>query len=67
MEREEEIIKLLKEIRSLLVYALSEEYVNRQDMKQFCINIAANIFVEAMENDKGFKEKIMNNFKKQGL
>lgn len=63
MTNEEQIIKLLTEIKALLTTLMSEEYINQQDIKQFCINITADVFVEMMNKDKKFKEKIMNNFK----
>lgn len=63
MANEEKIIKLLEDIKAILVYMLSEDYANQQDMKQFCINIAADIFVEMMEKDKDFKNKIINAFR----
>ena len=63
MTNEEQIIKLLTEIKALLTTLMSEEYINQQDIKQFCINVTADVFVEMMNKDKKFKEKIMNNFK----
>lgn len=59
--------ELLKEIRALLLMQTCDsDYINQQDMKAFCINVLADIFVEMMENDKEFKNKIRNNFMNNG-
>ena len=50
---------MLKEIIAFLKY-----FRENDDMRQFSINVAADIFVEMLENDKELKNKIMANFKK---
>lgn len=44
----DEILKLLKE---------------NNDMRQFSINVAADLFVEMLENNPELKDKIINSFK----
>lgn len=53
---------MLKEILALLRKFDSEEYQSQEDMKQFAINVSADIFVELLENNKEFKNKIKNSF-----
>lgn len=55
--------RLLNEILVILRKFDSAEYQAGEDMKQFCINVSADIFVELLENDKDFKNKIKNSFK----
>lgn len=50
---------MLKEILIFL-----KHYEENDDMRQFSINVAANLFVEMLENDKELKDKLINNFKK---
>lgn len=58
---------MLNEIRALLLMQTCDSnYINQQDMKAFCINVLADIFVEMMEADKEFKNKIKNNFMSNG-
>lgn len=55
--------RLLKEIRALLLILMYDEnYIAQQDMKAFSINVTADIFVEMMENNPEFKDKIKSNF-----
>lgn len=55
--------RLLKEIRALLLILMYDEnYIAQQDMKAFSINVAADIFVEMMENNPEFKDKIKSSF-----
>jgi len=55
--------KLLKEVRALLLILMYDEnYIAQQDIKAFSINVAANIFVEMMETNPKFKDKIKSNF-----
>lgn len=56
--------RLLKEIRDLLLFQNSQTYIEQQDMKAFSINVAADIFVEALENNPELKDKILSNFNK---
>ena len=44
----DEILKLLKE---------------NDDIRQFSINVAADLFVEMLENNPELKDKIINSFK----
>lgn len=56
--------RLLKEVRSLLLLQMYDtNYIAQQDMKAFYINVAADIFVEMMENNQEFKDKIQSIFK----
>lgn len=58
--------KILKEIRELLfIQAYDNDYISQHDMKAFCINVAADIFVEMMRDNKEFRIKIEDIFKKQ--
>lgn len=50
--------KLLKEAIAHLQYLRSVD----ADIRAFSINVIANIFVEAMENNTQFKESIIKNF-----
>lgn len=61
----EEMLKLLKENNDMLkeIIAFLRHFKNNDDMRQFCINVAADIFVEMLENDKEMKDKIISNFK----
>lgn len=60
----EENNRILKEIRTLLfTCAYDNDYLSKQDMRSFAINVAANIFIELLEGDKEFKETIKNNLK----
>lgn len=61
----EEVLKLLKENNKMLkeIIAFIQYFKDNDDMRQFSINVAANIFVEMLENNKELKDKIINNFK----
>lgn len=60
----EENNKMLKEIRAMLYMQLYDNnYISQQDNKAFCINVAADIFVEMLEDNKEFKDKVKNNLK----
>ena len=56
---------LLKEIRAMLKLQMEEdnEYTRIQDFRAFCINVTADLFVEMLNDDKEFREKIMERFK----
>ena len=61
----EEVLKLLKENNEMLkeIIAFVQYFKDNDDMRQFSINVAADIFVEMLENDKELKDKIISNFK----
>ena len=65
----EEVLKLLKENNEMLkeIIAFLQYFKDNDDMRQFSINVAADIFVEMLENDKELKDKIISNFNKQWL
>lgn len=54
---------MLREVHAMLTRLLSKEYEEEQDMKQFCINVAADIYVEDMEEKR--KNELKNNFKNE--
>lgn len=61
----EENNKILKELRALLfMQAYDNDYINQQDMKAFCVNVAADIFVDMMKTNKEFRTRMENSFKK---
>lgn len=62
----DEILKLLKENNEMLkeILVFLRYFQENDDMRQFSINIAANLFVEMLENNKELKDKLINNFKK---
>ena len=61
----EEVLKLLKENNEMLkeIIAFLQYFKDNDDMRQFSINVAADIFVEMLENNKELKDKIISNFK----
>lgn len=61
----EEMLKLLKENNKMLreIIAFLQYFKDNDDMRQFSINVAADIFVEMLENNKELKDKIISNFK----
>lgn len=61
----EEMLKLLKENNEMLkeIIAFLQYFKGNDDMRQFSINVAADIFVEMLENDKELKDRIISNFK----
>lgn len=60
----EENNRMLKEILSYLRKFDSEEYQSNEDIKQFCINVSANIFIEEfIKNNRDIVEQILRNFK----
>ena len=62
----DEMLKLLRENNAMLkeIIAFLKYFRENDDMRQFSINVAADIFVEMLENDKELKNKIMAKFKK---
>lgn len=61
----DEILKLLKENNEMLreIIVFLRYFRENDDMRQFSINVAADIFVEMLENNKELKDKIINDFK----
>lgn len=49
---------MLKEILFFL-----KRYEENDDMRQLSINVAADLFVEMLEDNPDLKDKIINNFK----
>lgn len=56
--------ELLKEIVGYLREYRTPEYRDREDIKQFCINIVADILVDGMEESA--RENIRKSFKSKG-
>lgn len=61
----EEMLKLLRENNKMLkeIITFLQYFRDNDDMRQFSINVAADIFVEMLENNKELKDKIINSFK----
>lgn len=61
----DEILKLLKKNnempKEILVFL--RYFQENDDMRQFSINVAADLFVEMLENNPELKDKIINSFK----
>jgi hypothetical protein len=60
-----EILKLLKENNEMLkeILFFLKRYEENDDMRQFSISVAADLFVEMLEDNPDLKDKIINNFK----
>lgn len=60
-----EILKLLKENNEMLkeILVFLRYFQENDDMRQFSINVAADLFVEMLENNPELKYKIINSFK----
>lgn len=60
-----EILKLLKENNEMLkeILVFLRYFQENDDMRQFSINVAADLFVEMLENNSELKYKIINSFK----
>lgn len=60
-----EILKLLRENNAMLkeILFFLKQYEENDDMRQFSINVAADLFVEMLEDNPDLKDKIINNFK----
>lgn len=60
-----EILKLLRENNAMLkeILFFLKRYEENDDMRQFSINVAADLFVEMLENNPELKYKIINSFK----
>lgn len=61
----DEILKLLKENNEMLkeILIFLRYFQENDDMRQFSINVAADLFVEMLENNPELKDKIINSFK----
>lgn len=61
----DEILKLLKENNEMLkeILVFLRYFQENDDMRQFSINVAADLFVEMLENNQELKDKIINSFK----
>lgn len=61
----DEILKLLKENNEMLkeILVFLRYFRENDDMRQFSINVAADLFVEMLENNPELKDKIINSFK----
>lgn len=61
----DEILKLLKENNEMLkeILVFLRYFQENDDMRQFSINVAADLFVEMLENNLELKDKIINSFK----
>lgn len=60
-----EILKLLRENNAMLkeILFFLKRYEENDDMRQFSINVAADLFVKMLEDNPDLKDKIINNFK----
>ena len=60
-----EILKLLRKNNAMLkeILFFLKRYEENDDMRQFSINVAADLFVEMLEDNPDLKDKIINNFK----
>lgn len=61
----DEILKLLKENNEMLkeILVFLRYFQENGYMRQFSINVAADFFVEMLENNPELKDKIINSFK----
>lgn len=61
----DEILKLLRENNAMLkeILFFLKRYEENDDMRQFSINVAADLFVEMLEDNPDLKDKIINSFK----
>lgn len=61
----DEILKLLKENNEMLkeILVFLRYFQENDDMRQFSINVAADLFMEMLENNPELKDKIINSFK----
>lgn len=60
-----EIFKLLKENNEMLkeILIFLRYFQEHGDMRQFNINVAADLFVEMLKDNPDLKDKIINSFK----
>lgn len=61
----DEILKLLKENNKMLkeILVFLRYFQEHDDMRQFNINVAADLFVEMLEDNPELKDKVINSFK----
>lgn len=61
----DEILKLLKENNEMLkeILVFLRYFQENDDMRQFSINVAADLFVEMLEDNPELKDKVINSFK----
>lgn len=61
----EQVIRLLEENNRMLKEILTflQQFQSCDDMRQFSISVAADLFVEMLEDNKELKEQIKSNFK----
>ena len=61
----DEILKLLKENNGMLkeILVFLRHFQENGGMRQFSINVAADLFAEMLENNPELKDKIINSFK----
>lgn len=61
----DEILKLLKENNEMLkeILVFLRYFQENDDIRQFSINVAADLFVEMLEDNPELKDKIINSFK----
>lgn len=61
----DKILKLLKENNEMLkeILVFLRYFQENDDIRQFSINVAADLFVEMLENNPELKDKIINSFK----
>ena len=61
----DEILKLLKENNEMLkeILVFLRYFQENDDMRQFNINVAADLFVEMLEDNPELKDKVINSFK----
>ena len=54
--------RMLKEITGYIRTVSGQIYRDQEDMRQFCINVAADVFTEALEDKK--RDNILNAIRK---
>lgn len=61
----DEILKLLKENNEMLkeILVFLRYFQENDDIRQFSINVAADLFVEMLEDNPELKDKIISSFK----
>lgn len=62
MELLRENNRMLKEIIGYIRTVSSQPYRDQEDMRQFCINVTADLFTEALEGNE--KDNILNTIRK---
>ena len=61
----DEILELLKENNEMLkeILVFLRHFQENDDMRQFNINVAADLFVKMLENNPELEDKTINSFK----